>query len=80
MDKKSQTKDDPYPELFFLFSLIIRYCTCVKTSFAISETKIFSLALNKWESAIFLYYRFPLDQTSHLEKMLFLMLLLFLFC
>ena len=54
--------------IFFMPSLIMRYCTCVQISFAISERKIFLLALNKRQSATSLYCQFPKYQSSHLQK------------
>ena len=56
------------------------YCTYVQTSFAIiSEPKMFSLALNKWESATSVYHQFPKYQSSHLQESVFEMLFLVLF-
>ena len=49
----------------------MRYRTCVQVSLAISETKIFSLALNKRESAASLNYQFPKYQRLFLQKMFF---------
>ena len=54
-----------------MLSLITRYCTCVQISFAISEPKMFYLALNERQSAASLYSQFPKYQSSHLKKLLF---------
>ena len=65
---RRQKNRHTYSRFFFMLSLIMRYCTCVQISFAISEPKIFPLTLNYRQSATSLYHQFLKYQSSHLKK------------